>query len=339
MANYIDKYITPDEYEVMEKLGLPFEGFVVGRGYTFEKSNVILPPNQNGWNPQTSGTFQEDSGCILAYERCWDTSQYAIERSYMGNLEKLQQEVAKLLVTQTSDKTIVNVHGRQVAVPANNSKVDIKICDTGSNVEVAVDVMDYSNDRHYSCKYNNLQELAMYSSINLRSSLPSPAELSKSTDVEVGLEEITGITTTVADPVKAWSERVMDDRGKYKPRQMRFKSNNPDIILRNPFFNVQVPAWVMNWTRILGKGLTALGNFMTLANVALDIWNGRNVRAAARSGVWLLAYGVSFIPYIGWALALGIGIADAIWGDKFYDWVETQCSELEVWWNYVRFAL
>lgn len=339
MANYIDKYITPDEYEVMEKLGLPFEGFVVGRGYTFEKSNVILPPNQNGWNPQMSGTFQEDSGCILAYERCWDTSQYAIERSYMGNLEKLQQEVAKLLVSQSSDKTLVNIHGRQVAVPTNNSKVDIRICDTGSNVEVAVDVMDYSNDRHYSCKYNNLQELAMYSSISQRSSLPSPTELSKSTDVELGLEEVTGIITSVADPVKAWSERVMDDRGKYKPKQMRFKSNNPDVILRNPFFNVQVPAWVMNGIRVLGKGLSALGYFITFGHIMSDIGKDQYVRAAARLGVFAVAYSATFIPYVGWVLALGIGIADAIWGEKFYDWVEEQCSMLEVWWNCVRLAL
>lgn len=36
------------------------------------------------------------------------------------------------------------------------------------------------------------------------------------------------------------------------------------------------------------------------------------VVAATRIAVVGLAYGVTFIPYVGWALAIGIGVADYI---------------------------
>jgi hypothetical protein len=29
------------------------------------------------------------------------------------------------------------------------------------------------------------------------------------------------------------------------------------------------------------------------------------------------------IPVAGWGLAIGIGVADIIWGEQFYEWVET----------------
>jgi hypothetical protein len=31
----------------------------------------------------------------------------------------------------------------------------------------------------------------------------------------------------------------------------------------------------------------------------------------------------SIIPVVGWGVAIGIGIADVVWGEQFYNWVET----------------
>lgn len=34
--------------------------------------------------------------------------------------------------------------------------------------------------------------------------------------------------------------------------------------------------------------------------------------------------GAEFIPVVDWGIAIGIGVADAIWGDEFYDLVVYQ---------------
>jgi hypothetical protein len=43
---------------------------------------------------------------------------------------------------------------------------------------------------------------------------------------------------------------------------------------------------------------------------------------ATRVAVQGIAAGAAFVPGIGWGLSLGIGIADAVWGDDFYNWID-----------------
>ena len=42
---------------------------------------------------------------------------------------------------------------------------------------------------------------------------------------------------------------------------------------------------------------------------------------ATKLAVQGVAVGASFVPGVGWGVALGIGLADAIWGDDFYNWI------------------
>jgi hypothetical protein len=49
-----------------------------------------------------------------------------------------------------------------------------------------------------------------------------------------------------------------------------------------------------------------------------------NIKALQQSCSCRIAMGVVAIPVVGWGVALGIGIADYMSGDKFYNWVETQ---------------
>jgi len=45
---------------------------------------------------------------------------------------------------------------------------------------------------------------------------------------------------------------------------------------------------------------------------------------ATRLAVQGAAIGVAFIPVVGWGVSLGIGAADLIWGDQFYNWIDKQ---------------
>jgi hypothetical protein len=53
-----------------------------------------------------------------------------------------------------------------------------------------------------------------------------------------------------------------------------------------------------------------------------DIQNGKYYSAGARTAVYGVAAGVVAIPIVGWGVSAGIGLADAIWGEKIYNWVE-----------------
>ena len=49
---------------------------------------------------------------------------------------------------------------------------------------------------------------------------------------------------------------------------------------------------------------------------------GRRTSAYTRAAVWGVAAGASFIPVVGWGISISIGVADAVWGDQFYNYVQ-----------------
>lgn len=82
----------------------------------------------------------------------------------------------------------------------------------------------------------------------------------------------------------------------------------------------------MAQTLKLAKPLTrsiAVVNVVSTATAATDDFvHGRYKSGSARVAIWGIAAGTAFIPGVGWGISLGIGIADAIWGDDFYEYVE-----------------
>ncbi len=72
----------------------------------------------------------------------------------------------------------------------------------------------------------------------------------------------------------------------------------------------------------LTRGIAVVNFAATATAVTDDLYHGRYKSAGARTAVWGIAAGATFIPVAGWGIAIGIGIADAIWGDDFYKYVE-----------------
>jgi hypothetical protein len=77
------------------------------------------------------------------------------------------------------------------------------------------------------------------------------------------------------------------------------------------------------------KGVKVIGKVAVVGSVALtgyqtlsDIQNGNYYSAATRAAVLGIGLAATSIPVAGWFVAGGIGLADAIWGDQFYNWVE-----------------
>ncbi|HLW31589.1 MAG TPA: hypothetical protein VKX40_04955 [Aequorivita sp.] len=70
------------------------------------------------------------------------------------------------------------------------------------------------------------------------------------------------------------------------------------------------------------KGLGYFGAGINTA-LALDQYvQNPTAGNATRIAVQGLAIGTAFIPGVGLVISLGIGGADMIWGDQFYDWID-----------------
>jgi len=110
------------------------------------------------------------------------------------------------------------------------------------------------------------------------------------------------------------------------PKGQIYKMNRP-VTVRTPFANVNTTSKVLNYTRVGGKILFVGGVVATGYQVGNDISNGDYYSAGTRAAVFGIAAGAAFIPVVGWGVAAGIGVADFIWGDQFYNWVETNLGD------------
>ena len=53
-----------------------------------------------------------------------------------------------------------------------------------------------------------------------------------------------------------------------------------------------------------------------------DIKNNKYASATARACVTGATIAISFVPGVGPVIAFGIGMADALWGQQLYDYVQ-----------------
>ena len=72
--------------------------------------------------------------------------------------------------------------------------------------------------------------------------------------------------------------------------------------------------------RILNKSLSYVDAALSIHDAYQDWEEGKSTRALARLGGAAVVYGSAFIPVVGPFISLGLGIANAIWGDELiYD--------------------
>jgi hypothetical protein len=137
---------------------------------------------------------------------------------------------------------------------------------------------------------------------------------------------IWGITSSVASELGGGAKGILEDRGAYLPRDQVFKTNR-SITVRTPFGNLDMSSNVLKGLKGAGTTLGIAGLAYTGYQAVQDWRNGKRYSAIARIAVTAVAAGVSRAPYVGVPLSLGIGVADAIWGEEFYEWVEEEMSK------------
>lgn len=106
------------------------------------------------------------------------------------------------------------------------------------------------------------------------------------------------------------------------PKGQIYKMNR-EITIRTPVGGINTTSKVLNYARVGGKVLGVAGIAATGYQVYNDWDNGNYASAGARGTVALVAAGAAFIPVVGWGVAIGIGVADYVWGDQLYYYLST----------------
>ncbi len=130
-----------------------------------------------------------------------------------------------------------------------------------------------------------------------------------------------GLAGTIGDPFSGGAKSILDNRGAYMPSGQIYCINK-DIIVRTSIGNINTSSKVLNYVRVGGEVIGVIGVVATGYQVYGDLDDGKYYSAGTRAVVFGVAAGAAFIPVVGWGVSAGIGIADYIWGDKFYNYVE-----------------
>jgi hypothetical protein len=141
-----------------------------------------------------------------------------------------------------------------------------------------------------------------------------------------GFSDFVGLSGTIGDLIGSGAKNILEDRGAYMPRGGIYKADIP-ITIKTPFLNINSTSKVLNYARIGSKALVVAGVVATGYQVGNDIVNGNYYSAGTRAAVFGVAAGAACIPVVGWAVAGGIGVADFIWGDQFYNYVQTSLGD------------
>ena len=148
----------------------------------------------------------------------------------------------------------------------------------------------------------------------------------QATGDDFGWNDVANNAFNVVNEAGSSSKAILENRGKYMPRGRIYKINKP-VTVRTPIVNINTTSKVLNVTRVAGKVCFVAGVVTTGISVFDDIDNGNYYSAGTRTAVYGVAAGAAFIPVVGWGVSIGIGVADTIWGDQFYEWVEIKMGD------------
>lgn len=81
---------------------------------------------------------------------------------------------------------------------------------------------------------------------------------------------------------------------------------------------------ILNVARVGGKWVGFVGDVIDVYAIGNAVYNGNQYEAGAR--ITIKAAQVAFatcVPGVGWAITLGIGAAEAVWGEDLYEYLNS----------------
>lgn len=126
MANYNQRFITYDQYLALQQIGIPYEGFVRGLGYTYPQAYAV-PPVHHQPHSQVQHVPDSYSFYSRGMMQVVDSSDEMRMRSYNLKPDDIIQQIVH---SDGNGNVVINLgNGQFLTAPADNYKVDVRIGD------------------------------------------------------------------------------------------------------------------------------------------------------------------------------------------------------------------
>ena len=311
MSNYVEEYISIEEFYTLQQWRIPYTGFIKGVGYTYPQYDAVEFPLD--WSVPNL-MWQNYLPHPLAIQII-DTSPEAIFKS----MNYSEQDILDCIKRDNENKTITfTIGSNSITVPSENYQIRMKIDDLDGSVKIGIK--------------DNITGKLMLERISFCDILEKKQKQTYNNQKEFS-DRITKdflIDTAISgiDISADWAYDIMLDRGKYMPYNTRTITGKwvrlqktGDIVIRSKWWNFTTNAKNLNYLRIGGKILGTAGTAITLGKAIKDVGSDANVKTVSSLITKSAIVGLAFIPVYGWAIALTAGIAEGLYGDEFYDWI------------------
>ena len=244
-----------------------------------------------------------------------DTSPEAIFKS----MNYSEQDILDCIKRDNENKTITfTIGSNSITVPSENYQIRMKIDDLDGSVKIGIKDNITGNLMLERISFCDILEKKQKQTYNNQKEFSD--RITKDFLIDTAISGI--------DISADWAYDIMLDRGKYMPYNTRTITGKwvrlqktGDIVIRSKWWNFTTNAKNLNYLRIGGKILGTAGTVITLGKAIKDVGSDANVKTVSSLITKSAIVGLAFIPVYGWAIALTAGIAEGLYGDEFYDWI------------------
>lgn len=311
MSNYVEEYISIEEFYTLQQWRIPYTGFIKGVGYTYPQYDAVEFPLD--WSVPNL-MWQNYLPHPLAIQII-DTSPEAIFKS----MNYSEQDILDCIKRDNENKTITfTIGSNSITVPSENYQIRMKIDDLDGSVKIGIKDNITGNLMLERISFCDILEKKQKQTYNNQKEFSD--RITKDFLIDTAISGI--------DISADWAYDIMLDRGKYMPYNTRTITGKwvrlqktGDIVIRSKWWNFATNAKNLNYLRIGGKILGTAGTVITLGKAIKDVGSDANVKTVSSLITKSAIVGLAFIPVYGWAIALTAGIAEGLYGDEFYDWI------------------
>lgn len=311
MSNYVEEYISIEEFYTLQQWRIPYTGFIKGVGYTYPQYDAVEFPLD--WSVPNL-MWQNYLPHPLAIQII-DTSPEAIFKS----MNYSEQDILDCIKRDNENKTITfTIGSNSITVPSENYQIRMKIDDLDGSVKIGIKDNITGNLMLERISFCDILEKKQKQTYNNQKEFSD--RITKDFLIDTAISGI--------DISADWAYDIMLDRGKYMPYNTRTITGKwvrlqktGDFVIRSKWWNFTTNAKNLNYLRIGGKILGTAGTVITLGKAIKDVGSDANVKTVSSLITKSAIVGLAFIPVYGWAIALTAGIAEGLYGDEFYDWI------------------
>ena len=185
-------------------------------------------------------------------------------------------------------------------------------CYGSSNYHVYSDydqyLLDNDPEAYFSRQFNFINSWSNYTnSFAMQNPTSTYGSNMQFDNIRAATVKTSDVISSIMGGAKKNATKILDDRGKYLAHGAIYKLDR-EITVRLPVGNVTTTSKVLNVVRVGGHWIGIIGAGIDLADAGVDFINGNTGEGVEKIIDLAVCTGLSFIPGVGWACALGYSI-------------------------------